>query len=77
MAEEETQQQPTGNRETLRYAVSAPVLKAAIDLIDEEINGKKGRPIVNMLEQSPLLLPEAMAAQNAAVAKKQKQQGKR
>ena len=73
MAEEQTQQpQAPGNQpEVLQYAVSAPVLKAAIDLIDEEINGKKGRPIVNMLERSPLLLPEAVAAQNAAAAAKQ------
>lgn len=43
--------------EVLHYAVPAPILRAAIDLIDEEINGKKGRRIVNALEQSPLIKP--------------------
>lgn len=41
--------------EVMHYAVPAPVLKAAIDLIDEEISGKKGRRIVNALEQSQLM----------------------
>jgi len=70
MADEEQKQQPeqpSGQVETLQYAVPAPVLKAAIDLIDEEINGKKGRQITNMLERSPQLSQQALAAQQLAV----------
>ena len=57
--------------EVMQYAVPAPMLKAAIDLIDNEIVGAKGRQIANALERSPLLMPEAIAAQTAAVEKRQ------
>ncbi len=60
------QQQPNGQPEVMQYAVPAPVLKAAIDLIDNEIVGAKGRQITNMLERSPLLTAEALTAQMAS-----------
>ncbi len=34
------------------FLVPAQLLKMTIDLIDEEVTGKKGRPIANALEQS-------------------------
>ncbi len=34
------------------FLVSAQLLRITIDLIDEEVTGKKGRPIANALEQS-------------------------
>lgn len=57
MSDTDQKQQPNSEAKTevLHYAVPAPILRAAIDLIDEEINGKKGRRIVNALEQSPLI----------------------
>jgi len=70
MTDEQKQQPkpeaPKGQPEVMQYAVPAPILKAAIELIDEEINGKKGRRICNMLEQAPLLSAQALAAQQAA-----------
>ncbi len=61
MADDEQKPNPKpeapGQPEVMHYAVPAPILKAAIELIDEEINGKKGRRIVNALEQSPLIKP--------------------
>lgn len=67
--EQQAAVQANGQPEVMQYAVPAPVLKAAIDLIDNEIVGAKGRQLCNMLERSPLLSAEALAAQNAAAAK--------
>ena len=61
MAEDDKQPEApavtSGQPEVMHYAVPAPVLKAAIELIDEQINGKMGRGIVNALERSPLIKP--------------------
>ena len=46
------EQPPIGQQ---MFAVPAHVLKAAIDLIDEEIVGKKGRAIANALEQAQMV----------------------
>ena len=48
---------PPAQPEVLHYAVPGPVLKAAIELIDEEINGKKGRQITNALERANVIRP--------------------
>lgn len=54
---------PIQQPDVLQHVIPAPVLKAAIDLIDAEIVGAKGRRIANLLEQCPQLNAEAMAAQ--------------
>lgn len=33
------------------FAVPIPLMKQVIDLIDENVNGKLGRPVTNALEQ--------------------------
>jgi len=44
--------------------LSPPVLAAAIELIDENVNGKAARAVANALEQSPALkLPASMLTQ--------------